>query len=1195
MTRVPKIIPSLAGGVSQQPPALRFPGQVEESLNTWHSLVDGAAKRAPTNHIAKLITDLPDNAAYQLIERDGDDYVLVLTDRGPSSELPGIRVFDLEGTEYLVTDDGAVPTGPERVPTHYTGNSPDNYIGDWQQIGLGGAWITNPSVDRAGAAATAVVGPLGTDTAVELWDDNGATAGDGLWETWTNTVFGPKSLVVAVYTKKKDGMDSFRFDVRNTTQAVTYSASFAWSGLDLVTSGTPSVGYSYVEDIGDDWWRAVYVIDVTDYELDADLPLPGDVLNVVRLALVEASTGTPKDYFWGMTLNFVDDDGDVTTPPPIKNEFGPFRFLTLADATFVLNTQWITRGASALTQSHEEWLPTIPATSQNILHIDILKVISGGGAYTWSITNDAGTHTGSVPSTKHAPWSAALLAIDIAGAHSSLADTFQVGGYMASLKVTAVSTTEITAFEVTKTFMAAYLDQVDDILLVRVLDGQVTDYDWSVTNGEGTFAGTYTALTTNKTTTATGITAAIAAADASLAGTTSSGSLITVRSVSTITSHTFEPILLDAYDEFVGDVAYIFVQQGLSGADYSWEVVNGSGEWSGSITATDSNTTAIADQIVADIVGTDASFAKTARIGSVVEIQSLSPITKLQADDDGGDTLVSAFHTEVEVISDLPLTLRDGYRVKVSADPTASQDDYFVVFNTTSGEPTGPGLWRESTDWGVLEGVDGASMPHQLQLQTDTEGGDVTGTPFATYFTFGQADWVPREVGNAETNPDPSFVGKAISELLFTANRFGFLSDANTILSEAGVYFNFWRTTMVAVPDSDPIDIAVNEPKLATLRSANALDEQLIVSSSHAQFVLSGTPVTPSTAILEKISSYRVANLRPAAAGKILIFPTPGTDYSGALDFFQINAAEGVAFSAEETSQAVPKYILGAIEFLTAVPGENLVLFRATTANLLYVYRYAIAGDQRVQSAWSKWEFGDSSSVEYVDFLEGRGVLLIERDGDLFLETIEIGDGLVDTGQNLRVHLDRRVRDTACSMAYSAGNDKTTVTLPYDLDPAATVDDVAVVALDGVEYTLDSVGTDTIVVYGDLTSDEFWAGERYTQSLTLSEPVPQRDGPTGPIPLSGRYIIADLDLQVAGTGAFTLTHTYGGQDYVHQFTGQTVGGLEVDSGEVVLFTDNRKIGVMAPASGLSTVLSNSTALPSRFTGLVWNGNLSKHA
>ena len=47
-------IPTLTGGVSQQPPATRLPTQCQESINAIASIAEGLKKRGPTEHLARL-------------------------------------------------------------------------------------------------------------------------------------------------------------------------------------------------------------------------------------------------------------------------------------------------------------------------------------------------------------------------------------------------------------------------------------------------------------------------------------------------------------------------------------------------------------------------------------------------------------------------------------------------------------------------------------------------------------------------------------------------------------------------------------------------------------------------------------------------------------------------------------------------------------------------------------------------------------------------------------------------------------------------------------------------------------------------------------------------------------------------------------------------------------------------------------
>ena len=50
-------VPNLAQGVSQQPDNLRFPGQCDEQINAWATVVEGLVKRPPTEYTKKINTD----------------------------------------------------------------------------------------------------------------------------------------------------------------------------------------------------------------------------------------------------------------------------------------------------------------------------------------------------------------------------------------------------------------------------------------------------------------------------------------------------------------------------------------------------------------------------------------------------------------------------------------------------------------------------------------------------------------------------------------------------------------------------------------------------------------------------------------------------------------------------------------------------------------------------------------------------------------------------------------------------------------------------------------------------------------------------------------------------------------------------------------------------------------------------------
>ena len=101
MSNITQRINNFVEGISQQPPTLRHPEQLEEQLNGFSTEAGGLQKRPPTLSIAKLFTGVTNNYdryLTHLINRDEEEKYIVFIDVIDKT----IRVFDLEGKEYTV-------------------------------------------------------------------------------------------------------------------------------------------------------------------------------------------------------------------------------------------------------------------------------------------------------------------------------------------------------------------------------------------------------------------------------------------------------------------------------------------------------------------------------------------------------------------------------------------------------------------------------------------------------------------------------------------------------------------------------------------------------------------------------------------------------------------------------------------------------------------------------------------------------------------------------------------------------------------------------------------------------------------------------------------------------------------------------------------------------------------------------------
>lgn len=97
MSLIVKSIPTLIGGVSQQPAHVRSSDQLESQTNGWSSIALGLSKRAPSELIKRILDTNTTDAFIHTINRDVTERFVVVIANGR------IRVFDMEGNERTVT------------------------------------------------------------------------------------------------------------------------------------------------------------------------------------------------------------------------------------------------------------------------------------------------------------------------------------------------------------------------------------------------------------------------------------------------------------------------------------------------------------------------------------------------------------------------------------------------------------------------------------------------------------------------------------------------------------------------------------------------------------------------------------------------------------------------------------------------------------------------------------------------------------------------------------------------------------------------------------------------------------------------------------------------------------------------------------------------------------------------------------
>jgi len=270
--------------------------------------------------------------------------------------------------------------------------------------------------------------------------------------------------------------------------------------------------------------------------------------------------------------------------------------------------------------------------------------------------------------------------------------------------------------------------------------------------------------------------------------------------------------------------------------------------------------------------------------------------------------------------------------------------------------------------------------------------------------------WKYREIGDATTNPMPSFVGYPIDLISFYKNRIVFASRQNVICSQAGDYFNFFASTVITLVDSDPIDISASTLKPIRIKHAISSPQGLMLFGDNAQFILSTTTeaFSPKTAEINLISTFsQTDRIAPVDIGSSYIFVEEGVKASSIYEM-SVTDINNKPQSTELT-RPLPTYIPAAIvDMQVSQSAGTLALLSKQETRSLYLYRWFQLGDNRV-SGWFRWIM--PSDVEFFTFDHDILFVVTKHGSNYVLSRMSLltdtpAESLLFEGQYLDVRLD---------------------------------------------------------------------------------------------------------------------------------------------------------------------------------------------
>lgn len=569
-----------------------------------------------------------------------------------------------------------------------------------------------------------------------------------------------------------------------------------------------------------------------------------------------------------------------------------------------------------------------------------------------------------------------------------------------------------------------------------------------------------------------------------------------------------------------------------------------------------------------------------AQSGSVIWVKSNTDFT-ISCDDGFAGHAMVVIKNKLQRFSDLPNRCPvDNFVVEITGDSSSSFDNYWVKYDM-SGGGTSHGVWKETCAPGLSAGVNWYTMPWVLVREAD-------GT-----FTFKMIPWGQRKVGDAKSNPQPSFLKRPLNDVFFYRNRLGLLCDENIIFSEAGEYFNFYRTTVTQLTDSEPIDVSVNHTKVSILEHAIPFNKQLLIFSGQTQFVIDQNELlSPKTISVKMSTEFPCStNCKPVPVGKNVYFVAEKGDWAAVREYYA--DFNNLSNDSQDVTGHVPKYIPSGVFKIAASTNEDIMcLMTNKEPNVLYAYKYFWANNEKLQSAWSKWVFPVGNNIINAEFLQSELLLVVSRHDGVFLEKMNLSLGYSEANEPYPVLLDRK-RIVPASTTY-LDNGKTRYPGLLGIAPGEVT--MAVTSTGGTKKAgvVLPVKTDATGPYveGDYTGVALIVGRQYNLVYMLS-PITMKTPQAGGGQKSdteGRLQLRKIAFNYADTGFFDVLVTpHNRGTYKYRYAGKILGTATATIGQPAFDTGRFLVPVMSRNVDTQITIINDSPIPCSILSADWEG------
>ena len=597
----------------------------------------------------------------------------------------------------------------------------------------------------------------------------------------------------------------------------------------------------------------------------------------------------------------------------------------------------------------------------------------------------------------------------------------------------------------------------------------------------------------------------------------------------------------------------------------------------------DADTAVTADTILAGIVDDLPAGISAKVIGPGIYLSSTNPFNVEIAEED----LMRVFQKSVNDVTLLPNQCRHGYIVKVSNARMSDEDDYYLRF-TGENNLDGAGSWSECAEPGIAKSL--TNMPLVIQRTATTT------------FTVKQFTYQDRRVGDDNTNPMPTFVGKRINKVLFFRNRLALLSGENVILSRPGTLGtpDFFIESALTVSASDPIDISAASMFPSDIFDGIEINAGLLVFSTNQQFLLStdDTVLNPDTAKLRSVSTFNYnKDIPPISLGTTISY----LDNSG--KFSRLNEMANTSREGEpdvvEISKLVPTLLPKNLDLLTNSRENSIILIGKTNSDTVFGYKYLAIGDKRQQQAWFKWKLNNPLLYHFI--INDEYFFL---DTDNFLQSLKIVQSdddpiITQDDVNYQIHLDNHT--TVSNGVYNASTNLTTFTNQSDWIDQVTSPNYSLAIIDLntnstrlARYALPTViNADDFTVPGDWSTGSFTIGYLYEYLVKFPRIYPKKiSGEKSFADVNSSLILHRLKLHFGKIGLYETTLTrVGKSDYTEVYESSLLDEYEA-SDAPYLEEYIKTIPVYEKNKNVDITLKSSHPAPATLRAMAWEGDYS---